>query len=60
MTEAQTIAVNKIIDSFHVSDEHLHKVVQQFVIEMEKGLDHQGATSKFYISYIRVRLKKNL
>lgn len=47
MTEAQTVAVNKIVDAFTVSDKHLNKIVQQFVLEMEEGLDHQGATSKY-------------
>lgn len=47
MTDAQTLAVNKIVDAFTVSDERLSKIVQQFVVEMEKGLDHQGATSKY-------------
>jgi hexokinase len=47
MTEAQTAAVNKVIDSFSVSTERLGKIADQFVLEMEKGLDHQGATSKF-------------
>lgn len=47
MTDAKTIAVNKVIDTFTVSDERLSKIVEQFVIEMEKGLDHEGATSKY-------------
>lgn len=47
MTEAQTSAVNRVVDLFTVSSDRLKQVVDQFVIEMEKGLDHQGATSKY-------------
>lgn len=44
--EAQKAAVDKVIDAFTVSTETLIKISDQFVEEMEKGLDHQGATSK--------------
>lgn len=47
MTEAQTAAVNKVVDLFTVSSDRLKQVVDQFVEEMQKGLDHQGATSKY-------------
>lgn len=50
MSEAQTVAVNKVLDSFSVSTERLNKIASQFVEEMEKGLDHQGATSKSLLS----------
>jgi hexokinase len=46
MTEAQTAGLNKVVDSFSVSTDRLKVIVDQFVEEMEKGLDHQGATSK--------------
>lgn len=45
-TEAQTAALKTVVDRFTVSSDLLKKIVDQFVIEMEKGLDHQGATSK--------------
>ena len=48
MTEAQTAAVGKVVDAFTISGERLNKIVKQFVEEMEKGLDHEGATSKFF------------
>jgi hexokinase len=44
--EAQKVAVDKVIEQFTVSSETLKKISEQFVEEMEKGLDHQGATSK--------------
>jgi hexokinase len=43
--EAQKSAVDKVIEHFTVSTETLKKISEQFVEEMEKGLDHQGATS---------------
>lgn len=46
LSEAQTTALNTIVDRFHVSTETLKKITDQFVQEMEKGLDHEGATSK--------------
>ncbi|KAG2202389.1 hypothetical protein INT47_008860 [Mucor saturninus] len=55
MTEAQTVAVNKVVDAFTVSDDRLSKIVQQFVIEMEKGLDHQGATIAMIPSFVAGR-----
>lgn len=55
-TRAQNVAVNIILDRFHVSSERLKVISEQFVKEMEKGLDHEGATSKslffsFFIEY---------
>lgn len=47
MNEDQAAAVNKIVETFTVSDDRLIKIADQFVREMEKGLDHQGATSKY-------------
>jgi len=46
-TEAQAAAVNTVVGRFTVSTERLQKIADQFVVEMEKGLDHQGATGKF-------------
>ena len=46
-TEAQTAAVNTVLGRFNVTTERLQKISEQFVLEMEKGLDHQGATGKF-------------
>lgn len=45
-TAAQTAALKTIIDRFDVSADLLKKISEQFVTEMEKGLDHEGATSK--------------
>lgn len=50
MTEAQTQAVNKVVDTFTVPTDRLKTIVDQFVEEMEKGLDHQGATSEYNTS----------
>lgn len=47
LNEDQAAAVNKIAEAFTVSDDRLKKIADQFVLEMEKGLDHQGATSKY-------------
>lgn len=47
-TEAQAAAVNTVVGRFNVTTERLQKISEQFVLEMEKGLDHQGATGKFY------------
>lgn len=47
-TEAQAAAVNTVVGRFNVTAERLQKISEQFVLEMEKGLDHQGATGKLY------------
>lgn len=46
LTEAQNTAVNIILDRFRVSGERLKIISDTFVQEMEKGLDHEGATSE--------------
>lgn len=46
LTEEQNLFLNNIVETFNVSDDRLKKIADQFVIEMEKGLDHPGATSK--------------
>lgn len=46
LSAAQSAALKVIVDRFNVSSDRLKKITEQFVIEMEKGLDHQGATSK--------------
>lgn len=45
-TKEQKLAVDAILDQFKVSSETLKAISEQFVKEMEKGLDHEGATSK--------------
>ncbi|CAO3616078.1 unnamed protein product [Mucor hiemalis] len=55
MTEAQTAAVNKVVDLFTVSSDRLKQVVDQFVEEMQKGLDHQGATIAMIPSFVSGR-----
>jgi hexokinase len=47
LSEAQTVALNTVLDRFRVSGETLKKISEQFVKEMEKGLDHEGATSEY-------------
>ncbi|KAI8068798.1 hexokinase-domain-containing protein [Thamnidium elegans] len=59
MTENQAAAVNKIVDTFTVSDERLIKIADQFVREMEKGLDHQGATIAMIPSFVAGRCTGN-
>lgn len=51
-TEAQAAAVSTVVDRFTVSTERLQKIADQFVVEMEKGLDHQGATGKFFTTFL--------
>lgn len=55
MTEAQTAGLNKVVDSFSVSTDRLKVIVDQFVEEMEKGLDHQGATIAMIPSFVSGR-----
>ncbi|KAG1474624.1 hypothetical protein G6F56_000252 [Rhizopus delemar] len=51
-TRAQNVAVNIILDRFHVSSERLKVISEQFVKEMEKGLDHEGATIAMIPSFV--------
>lgn len=43
-TEAQNQAINAVAAEFEVTTEQLQAIVDQFVVEMRKGLDHEGAT----------------
>lgn len=42
----QLKAMEQIESEFKVSTDHMHAIVGQFVQEMNKGLDHHGATGK--------------
>ncbi|ORE06287.1 hypothetical protein BCV72DRAFT_336013 [Rhizopus microsporus var. microsporus] len=55
LSEAQTAALNTIVSRFHVSGETLKKITDQFVQEMEKGLDHEGATIAMIPSFVSGR-----
>ncbi|KAG0747480.1 hypothetical protein G6F57_004511 [Rhizopus arrhizus] len=55
LSEAQTVALNTVLDRFRVSGETLKKISEQFVKEMEKGLDHEGATIAMIPSYVSGR-----
>ncbi|GAA5807927.1 hypothetical protein MFLAVUS_001307 [Mucor flavus] len=59
MNEDQAAAVNKIVETFTVSDDRLIKIADQFVREMEKGLDHQGATIAMIPSFVAGRCTGN-
>jgi hexokinase len=48
-TKAQTAAVEAVLEKFNTSTECLTKISDKFVKEMEKGLDHEGATGKYFI-----------
>jgi hexokinase len=55
-TQAQNAAVNEIVNKFTVDADCLKKVCDQFVTEMQKGLDHEGAqgkkdTSVYFLGY---------
>ncbi|CEP12229.1 hypothetical protein [Parasitella parasitica] len=54
-TEAQAAAVKTVTDRFIVTTERLQKIAEQFVLEMEKGLDHQGATVAMIPSFVSGR-----
>lgn len=45
-TKAQKVAINRVAEEFEVSRERLETIIQQFVAEMKKGLNHEGATGK--------------
>lgn len=45
-TKAQKMAINRVAEEFEVSKERLEMIIQQFVAEMKKGLNQEGATGK--------------
>ncbi|KAI8056289.1 hexokinase-domain-containing protein [Gilbertella persicaria] len=53
--EAQAAAAQVVFDRFKVTTETLRTITDQFVIEMEKGLDHQGATIAMIPSFVAGR-----
>ncbi|KAI9359752.1 hexokinase-domain-containing protein [Pilaira anomala] len=59
LTEEQNLFLNNILETFNVSDDRLKKIADQFVIEMEKGLDHPGATIAMIPSFVSGRCTGN-
>ncbi|KAI9265641.1 hexokinase-domain-containing protein [Sporodiniella umbellata] len=55
LTEAQAQATRRVTDRFQVSGEKLKEIVERFVEEMNKGLDHEGATIAMIPSYVSGR-----
>jgi len=55
LTNEQSLALNKILDAFNVSTNKLKEISDCFVQEMEKGLDHDGATVAMIPSYVAGR-----
>jgi hexokinase len=45
-TVAQQKALDTLFDQFNITDERAKKITDQFIEEMRKGLDHEGATGK--------------
>lgn len=58
-TEDQQQAVNEIHHQFHVTTEKARTIVKQFMEEMQKGLDHEGATG-IKVKTIKLLLYINL
>ncbi|KAF7724358.1 glucokinase [Apophysomyces ossiformis] len=54
-TEAQKQAIHEIVKEFDVSGDHLRTIVKQFLEEMDKGLDHKGATVPMIPSFVTGR-----
>ncbi|KAI8988351.1 hexokinase-domain-containing protein [Mycotypha africana] len=54
-TDAQKKAVDTIVDRFTVDGETLKKITDQFVVEMNKGLDQEGATVAMIPSFVSGR-----
>ncbi|KAI8332034.1 hexokinase-domain-containing protein [Chlamydoabsidia padenii] len=51
----QLKAMKQIDSDFNVTTEHMHAIVNQFVIEMKKGLDEHGATVAMIPSFVSGR-----
>ena len=45
-TKAQQQALNELHHQFNVTTDHARHIVKQFMEEMKKGLDQEGATGK--------------
>lgn len=45
-TAEQQQAVNELHHQFNITTEAARTIVKQFIEEMQKGLDHEGATGK--------------
>ncbi|KAL9544892.1 hypothetical protein MBANPS3_007396 [Mucor bainieri] len=54
-TEDQQQAVNEIHHQFNVTTEKARTIVKQFMEEMQKGLDHEGATVPMIPSFVTGR-----
>jgi len=55
LSDPQSAALNEIVKAFDVSGEKLKEISNTFVKEMEKGLDHEGATIAMIPSYVSGR-----
>ncbi|ORZ04639.1 hexokinase-domain-containing protein [Absidia repens] len=51
----QCQALEQIQTEFQVNTDHMHAIVKQFVQEMNKGLDHHGATVAMIPSFVSGR-----
>lgn len=49
---AESAVIKELYDLFELSTEYLQKIMDHFVLEMQKGLDQEGATgeSLFFLS----------
>ncbi|KAI8647640.1 hexokinase-domain-containing protein [Parasitella parasitica] len=54
-TKDQQQAVDQIHDQFNITTEKARTIVKQFIEEMQKGLDHEGATVPMIPSYVTGR-----
>ena len=54
-TEEQIKAINGLAQEFDVTTERLRVITDQFVKEMRRGLDHDGATGNLII--IKTKIK---
>ncbi|KAI8994717.1 hexokinase-domain-containing protein [Pilobolus umbonatus] len=55
LSREQSAAVQSIVNAFDVSTDKLKTICDKFVQEMEKGLDHEGATVAMIPSYVSGR-----
>lgn len=49
-TAEQQEAMTSLFHQFNVTTEGARTIVKQFIEEMDKGLDHEGATRKYKLS----------
>ncbi|KAI8099202.1 hexokinase-domain-containing protein [Halteromyces radiatus] len=54
-TSEQLQAIEQIQSEFQITTDHMHAIVDQFIKEMQKGLDHHGATVAMIPSFVSGR-----